>query len=408
MAKRATKRGDERTDLSGSRDLLICGASFAGLMVARQMAGTGAEVLIVDRYEIGERQTSACAIPTTWLEALGLLESEKQRFDSVLAHTAHGSVRLEIPWTFSTFDYRTLCDLLWQECDATFETAKVHGRAESEVDGQIAVETDRGTVAAPLVVDALGWKRILASGAHYQPPDAPLSRGLEVHPPPGGDEFEVWINRRYVPAGYGWSFPAGDEVRVGIGSFDPRFPVRETTDLLAEDIGVEADGYQGNWIPHKLRPGTGDGVFFVGDSAGHCLPATAEGIRTAFYFGAALGTELRAVHEGHQTREQALAGYHQFNENHRSQFEKMLRFQRFLPKIHPRLVKPIMALVGRGRIGERVFNRYFEFASPEFARVLARPQARQADGTPTRGMPLISLISDETASGPEHRKRSGA
>ena len=43
--------------------------------------------------------------------------------------------------------------------------------------------------------------------------------------------------------------------------------------------------YQGNWIPHALRNATEDGVFFVGDSAGHCLPLTAEGIRTALYFG---------------------------------------------------------------------------------------------------------------------------
>ena len=90
MAKRATTPASERTDLSGSRDLLICGASFAGLMVARQMAGSGADVLVLDRYEIGERQTSACAIPTAWLENLGLMESEKQRFDEVLVHTAHG------------------------------------------------------------------------------------------------------------------------------------------------------------------------------------------------------------------------------------------------------------------------------------------------------------------------------
>jgi len=57
MARRATKRGEERTDLSGSRDVLICGASFAGLMVARQLAGSGADVLLIDRYEIGERQS---------------------------------------------------------------------------------------------------------------------------------------------------------------------------------------------------------------------------------------------------------------------------------------------------------------------------------------------------------------
>ncbi len=73
MPVRATKRGAERTPLRGDYDVLICGASFAGLTVARELAGTGARVLMIDRYEIGERQTSACAAPTQWLEHLGLL-----------------------------------------------------------------------------------------------------------------------------------------------------------------------------------------------------------------------------------------------------------------------------------------------------------------------------------------------
>ena len=92
-----------------------------------------------------------------------------------------------------------------------------------------------------------------------------------------------------------WSFPADNEVRVGVGSFDPRFHVKDTTVLLTEDLGKEPNEYQGNWIPHKLRPATEDGIFFVGDSAGHCLPLTAEGIRTALYFGIACGRELLAV-----------------------------------------------------------------------------------------------------------------
>ena len=43
-------------------------------------------------------------------------------------------------------------------------------------------------------------------------------------------------------------------------------------------------------------------MFFVGDSAGHCLPLTAEGIRTALYFGIACGRELRAVLDGRVDR----------------------------------------------------------------------------------------------------------
>ena len=72
MPVRATKRGAARTPLSGSWDVIICGASFAGLAVARAMSGSGARVLLLDRYEIGERQTSACAAPTELLAHLGL------------------------------------------------------------------------------------------------------------------------------------------------------------------------------------------------------------------------------------------------------------------------------------------------------------------------------------------------
>ena len=169
------------------------------------------------------------------------------------------------------------------------------------------IHTDRGDVSAPLIVDALGWRRILAEDGGYQPPDAPLSRGLEVHPDGGSNDLEIWIDRRYVPAGYGWSFPARDEQRIGVGSFDPRFHVKDTTVLLADDLERPPVRYQGNWIPHKLRAGhRRTASSSCGDSAGHCLPLTAEGIRTAFYFGIKLGDELRAVVEGRQDRAMAL------------------------------------------------------------------------------------------------------
>ena len=368
MPSRATKRGDERTPLEGSRDVLICGASFAGMMVARELAGSGADVLVVDRYEIGERQTSACGIPTEWLRVLGLEASERQRFDELVIHTPHGTSTYPLPWSFSTFDYPELCRLLWAGCDAEFETAKVNGRARSpNGDGAIHVDTDRGVISSQLVVDALGWRRILANGDGYQPPEAPLSRGLEVHPGGAGAAMEIWIDRRYVPAGYGWSFPADDELRIGVGSFDPRFHVRDTTELLASDLGRDRVRYQGNWIPHKLRAATEGGVFFVGDSAGHCLPLTAEGIRTALYFGIALGRELRAVLDGGQSRADASARYAGFSDDHRWKFRWMLRAQRLVPRVPPRLLAPLVRLLGARRLVKWAFGHYLRIAPPEFA-----------------------------------------
>jgi flavin-dependent dehydrogenase len=115
VPERRTKRGSARTPLGGERDVLICGASFAGLSVARELVGTGARVLVVDRYEIGERQTSACAAPTAWLEAMGVGRSMRQTFDTLVIHTPHTTARMHLPWTFSTFDYSELCALLWNQ-----------------------------------------------------------------------------------------------------------------------------------------------------------------------------------------------------------------------------------------------------------------------------------------------------
>jgi flavin-dependent dehydrogenase len=378
VPRRRTKRGTERTPLNGEVDVLVCGASFAGLAVARELAGARradgapARVLVLDRYEIGERQTSACAAPTSWLEALGLEDSVRQTFRDLVINTPHGSSRYRLPWTFSTFDYPKLCGLLDDQNDAEFETAKVEGRSGN------TVHTDRGEVSAPLVVDALGWRRMLApADARFQPPDAPLSRGLEVHPGGEGNELEIWIDRSYVRAGYSWSFPAGDEVRIGVGSFDPRAHVKDPTVRLAEDLGSEAVRYQGNWIPHRLRPAAEDGIFFAGDSAGHCLPLTAEGIRTALYFGIACGRELRGVLAGRASREEALRRFAAFSGGHRHPFGSMLRLQRLVPRVPPRLLAAAIRAMGTQRVVDWSFRHYLEIAPPEFAKAAAGAPANE-------------------------------
>ena len=376
MPVRATKRGSQRTPLTGEHDVLVCGASFAGLAVARELANLrppARSVLIVDRYEIGERQTSACAAPTEWLERLGLEATIRQTFGHLVVHTPTRTLRWQLPWTFSTFDYPELCAALYAQCDAQFETAKVEGRSGH------TVHTDRGDLTAPLVVDALGWRRVLGGGPAIQPPNARLSRGLEVHPPATGEDLELWLDPAYVRAGYSWSFPARDELRVGVGSFDPRDHVKEPTVRLAGDLGLPPEGYQGNWIPHQMREPLEDGILFVGDSAGHCLPTTAEGIRPAFYFGLAAGRELRAVLDGRQTREQALARYAAFCEERRRAFDWLLRVQQLVGHVNP---TPLMTPVVRAMTSERFlawsFRHYLDIAPPSYA-------------TPPRSTPLAAV-----------------
>jgi flavin-dependent dehydrogenase len=301
---------------------------------------------------------------------MGVADSIRQELPCMTFTTPHGTARYRLPWSWSSFDYRALCELLHAQNDARFAHAVVQGRTGD------TVHTDRGDVTAPLLVDACGWRRIL-DDPHVQPPDAPISRGLEVHPhDDGGDSLHVWVERGLVRRGYGWSVPAAGERRVGSLSYDPVKGVKEPTKALAERLGVDAVRYQGNWFPHRLREATGDGAFFVGDSAGHCFPLSGEGIRTAFYFGIACGRELRDVVEGHQDRAAALRGYAAFHERHRAAFTRALRLQRLIPALPPRVLTAVLRALGPQRLTDRAFGWYLEQAHPRFAAAGRRAAVR--------------------------------
>jgi menaquinone-9 beta-reductase len=364
MPVRATTRRAARTRLERDCDVLVCGASFAGLAVARELSGSGARVLVIDRYELGERQTSACATPTSWLKALDLQSAWRQSFDRLVVHTPFHTSHWPLPYSFSTFDYRELCARLWEQAEdgeVELQTATVTGR-----DG-MTVHTDRGDLSAPLIVDALGWRRMLSNGPAIKPPNATMSRGLEVHPQASGEDLELWVDPRYVRAGYSWAFPADQEVRVGVGSYWPADHVKQGTISLAHDMGMAAERYQGNWIPHQLRQAVEDGVFFVGDSAGHCLPLTAEGIRTALYFGLACGRELRGVLAGGRSRAEALRRYGAFSDAHERKFRWLLGAQHAVGRITPsRSLTALVRCLENKRFAAWMFDHYLGIAPAEF------------------------------------------
>ena len=243
-----------------------------------------------------------------------------------------------------------------------FETATVTGR-----DGH-TVHTDRGELRAPLIVDALGWRRVLSNGPPIQPPDAPLSRGLEVHPPGRGEEMELWIDPRYVRAGYGWSFPAARRAARRRGLLLAR-PPRQGADgqARARPRPAARRATRATGSPTSCARAVEDGVFFAGDSAGHCLPLTAEGIRTALYFGLACGRELRAVLDGQRTREQALARYGAFSDAHARKYRWLLGAQRAVGQMTPsRARHRVVRAFENRRAVDWIFDHYLAIAPPSF------------------------------------------
>ena len=122
--------------------------------------------------------------------------------------------------------------------------------------------------------------------------------------------------------------------------------------------------------------GVEDGVFFVGDSAGHCLPTTAEGIRPALIFGCLLGRELRAVLEGRQTKDAALARYHRLSADAKFPFECLFFVQQSIKFLHGPVLDRLTRLFCRRKVSLWAFGRYLQIAPPEM--VLPAPPVAKA------------------------------
>ena len=218
----------------------------------------------------------------------------------------------------------------------------MNGRARraQTADGAIAVETDRGMISAPLVVDALGWRRMLATGDGYQPPDAPLSRGLEVHP--GGavrGPGDLDRPQATSPPATAGRFPADDELRIGIGSFDPRFHVKDTTVELTRGPRQGAERVPGQLDPPQAaarRPR-------AASSSSATRPATAcrsapRGSAPRSTSGSRWGASCAASSRGGRTASRRPRRYAAFHDSHEWKFQWMLRVQKLIPRVPPRLL----------------------------------------------------------------------
>jgi geranylgeranyl reductase family protein len=91
-----------------------------------------------------------------------------------------------------------------------------------------------------------------------------------------------------VPGGYGWIFPKGDHVNVGVGGWGEEGPrLRQHLRVLCEHYGIELrelSELRGHRLPMR-RPETllaGGRALLVGDAAGVLDPVSGDGIYEAF------------------------------------------------------------------------------------------------------------------------------
>ncbi len=347
-------------------DVVIAGASFAGLAAAQRLRGRS--VALVDRAPLGAGVTSACAAPVSIVEAMGAAASVQQVHDRLVIHTPSGDAVWPLPEPFCTFDYRRFCETAFAQTDAQFVQDAVIGRAGS------TVHTASGTLSGRVLVDATGWRAALIGG-----PSSPpyvnrrwMAFGIESEV---DYEFEPGLHFYFLPEvkdGYAWAFPVGGRVRFGVLSYRGRSRLGPALDTFMARFGVRPGATHGGFLASGLRPPVVDGVFVAGDASGHCLPLTGEGIRTAVQGGFRCGELLDRVFRGELAPAQAALEYREFIEHSRRKFRALLWGNLALLAMPSRVVGMAAALLGRPRRLQWFMTHYMNvFAGP--AASVSRP-----------------------------------
>ena len=344
---RAAARADER---GRSADVLVCGASFAGLAVARELAGAGADVLVVDRYEIGARATSACAAPTPWLHAMGVASAIRRELPAMTFTTPHGTVRYRLPWSWSAFDYRELCAAA---VGAVRRRRASSWRRSTGAAGRRSSTPTAATCAAPLVVDAMGWRRVLTE-------PAPPAARCAAEPRPRGPSRRP--RRRRRPRRVGRALARAPRLRLARAR---RRRGAHRRGLLRPAPARPRAHRRARRPRRRRRPCA---TRATGSRTACARPPTARSSTSATAPGTASRSRARGsaprstsasrpgascapCSRARKTRERALADYAAFHDAHAPAFRRALRLQRLVPALPPRVLTLALRALGAAAAG---------------------------------------------------------
>jgi len=291
-------------------DAVVVGSGPAGSTAARCLARAGASVLLLDRARFPRDKPCGGAI------TVRAASCQEMDLSPVVERTVRGvrfclrlgpafERRYEEPLTYMTQRRRLDAYLVEGAAGsgATFQDGEPVRALEVAPSGgsglsltrAVTVRTEIGSYAARAVIGADGANGVVGRAAGLRP-RAEEAVALEGNVPCPDGVPEAWrevaaLDLGGLAGGYGWVFPKGDHLNVGVGAWKyAAFTLRPKLTAFCRRYGFDPEGLEGlrgHHLPVRVPGSTiaRGPVALVGDAAGLVDPLSGEGIHTAFLSG---------------------------------------------------------------------------------------------------------------------------
>lgn len=324
-----------------SYDVLILGAGPAGCSAAYDLARAGKRVLLLDKRAFPRHKACACGLTRKTLKALRYSVEpviERVCHEIVLRHTLSQAaqrvlVRTRDPICAMAVRERFDDFCLQQTLAVGAQLRKVEGivalrEKADRIEIDLATATGIETLEAPVVIGADGSngqsrrlaeglltsKEVMATALPAEPQWYVRGFALEATVPyamlptalPGGDTpQDLVFDFVPLPGGYGWLFPKGDHLNLGVGAFAPtgtgdvylksvtrgllleyaqsKLGIATLPDITGQYLGMGGQAY----VPRGR-------MLLAGDAAGLVDSLTGEGIYSAIVSGQAAASAILA------------------------------------------------------------------------------------------------------------------
>ena len=279
-------------------DVLVVGAGPAGSTAAYRLATEGARVLLADKATFPRDKPCGGGLTMRAVRQLPfsvepVVEDRTTRVRLGLDFTRRIERRMDEPLVLMTQRKRLDAYLVEQAVRAGAEFrdgVKVSDLALEE--GGVQAQVDGSLVAATHALLADGANGVSARAIGLDD-GRDYGVALEANVPFGVvSEAEyrglLCLELANVPGGYGWVFPKGDHVNVGVGGWEREGPrLREHLARFCREYGIpesSLEDVRGHRLPlvHPRARFAKGRVALLGDAAGLVDPLSGDGIYEAF------------------------------------------------------------------------------------------------------------------------------